>query len=50
MSEINNQFEETAAEGMIKIKTIAEKIHEIAIHHKTPPVNKIWQDLDNTKW
>ncbi len=48
--QINNQFGETAAESNIKIKTIVEKIHEIAIHHKTSPINKIWEDLLKTTW
>ncbi len=47
-NQINNQFGETEAESNIKIKTIVEKIHEIAIHHKTPLINKIWHDLMKT--
>lgn len=47
---INNQFGETEAESNIKIKTIVEKIHEIAIHHKISPINKIWEDLLSTSF
>ncbi len=49
-SQINNNFGVTEAESNIKIKTIIEKIYEIAVHHKTPPINKIWQDLQKTPW
>jgi len=49
-NQINNQFGATEAESIAKIKTIVEKIHESVIHHKISPLDKLWQDLEKTKW
>lgn len=48
--QINNQFGETELESSTKIKTIAEQIYKDSIHFKISPIDKIYQDLENTNW